>query len=93
MRTSSGVELRAGGAQQHLLRVVVRHGAPVRPVGRERGEDVRDGEKARFERDVVAGEHLRVAFAVGPLVVGEIQMATSSNPGSSCRIISEFAGC
>ena len=65
------VELRAGDVAQLVLGLV---GGHLDPVGVGRGEHVVDlghGEDARRHRDAVAGEPVRVALAVDPLVVGE----------------------
>src|SRR5262249_48042635 len=64
-----GVELRARGDADLLAGGGDAGAGAVRPVGRERGERAGDREPAGGERDLLAGQPVRVAVAVPALVV------------------------
>ena len=65
------VELRPGAALELAQRVRRGKAAPVDAVGRHRVVGVGDEEDPRAERDLLAGEAVRVAGAVPALVVVE----------------------
>ena len=65
----SGVELRPGLAREHVERALVAGRAAVGAVGGDRVEGVGDGDDAGAERDLLAGEPVRIALPVEPLVV------------------------
>src|SRR5205807_4540612 len=64
------VEVRPAAPHELRLRLLERQRLPVRPVGRHRVEGVAAADDARAERDVLAGEPVRIAAAVPSLVAG-----------------------
>ena len=67
--TSAGSNWLPLQQQQLVDRLVVRSGAPVRPAERDRVVGVGDGHDPGAERDLLAGQAVRVAGAVPALVV------------------------
>src|SRR5262249_26544411 len=63
------VEREPGRRREVLERGGVGQSRTIGPVRRERVVDIRDGDDARAERNLVAGQAVRVAGAVPPLVV------------------------
>ena len=63
-----GIELRSGPGLELGQRLLAGHRRPVGPVARHRVERVADGDDARLERDVLAGQPIRIPVAVDSLV-------------------------
>ena len=82
-RDDDRVELRAGIVPQLGKSDLRTAGGAVRPIGRDRLEGVRDEDDAGSERNLLAGEPVRVAGPVPVLVVVQDQSSTGSIPSPS----------